>query len=82
MSRATRAARAARELEGLGAAHTDGDGRATIAARRRVVRWLVIGLVFDTRVTSARENIEGLYPSSRSYFYVRDGESQFHIPRC
>jgi len=64
----------------LGAAHTDGDGRCGQLLPEGEWSAGLYRLVFDTASYFSARNIEGLYPAVEVIFYVRDGESQFHIP--
>jgi len=64
----------------LGAARTDGDGRCGQLLPEGELRAGLYRLVFDTASYFSAQKIEGLYPVVQVIFYVRDGESQFHIP--
>ena len=65
----------------LSAAQTDHDGRCSqlLPAAEKLSEG-EYRLDFDTAVYYSAQHIEGLYPAIQISFYVRAGETHFHIP--
>jgi hydroxyisourate hydrolase len=60
---------------------TDSDGRCTqMLPDNEVLRAGNYRLAFDTAGYHLAQNVQGLYPVVEIMFYVREGESHFHIP--
>jgi len=60
---------------------TDNDGRcAQMFPENESLRAGNYRLAFDTAGYHLAQNVQGLYPVVEITFYVREGESYFHIP--
>ncbi len=64
----------------LNFAHTDHDGRCAQLLPSEELLPGTYRLLFDTASYFHATNVEGFYPVVEITFYVRDGESHFHIP--
>jgi 5-hydroxyisourate hydrolase len=65
----------------LSVLRTDSDGRcAQMLPENEALRAGNYRLAFDTAGYHLAQNVRGLYPVVEITFYVREGESHFHIP--
>jgi 5-hydroxyisourate hydrolase len=66
--------------QSISSARTDRDGRCSQLLEQEELSPGVYRLSFDTRTYFDAHKLNGLYPVVEVTFYVRDGESHFHIP--
>jgi 5-hydroxyisourate hydrolase len=64
----------------LHTSRTDADGRCPQLLPHDELHPGVYRLVFDTAAYFGAQKLDGLYPVIEVTFWVRDGESHFHIP--
>jgi 5-hydroxyisourate hydrolase len=65
----------------LSVLRTDSDGRcAQMLPENESLRAGNYRLAFDTACYHLAQNVQGLYPVVEITFYVREGESHFHVP--
>jgi 5-hydroxyisourate hydrolase len=65
----------------LGSSQTDGNGRCDqLLSENEELTAGLYRLAFDTAGYHAAQNVDGLYPIVEITFYVKEGESHFHIP--